>query len=484
MSNSAQTSASSRIAGLLDENSFVEVGAYVTARATDFNMTVKETPADGVVTGYGTIGGCLVYVYSQDASVLGGSMGEMHAKKIANIYAMAMKMGAPVIGLVDCAGLRLQEATDALHGFGQLYMCQAMASGVIPQISAIFGTCGGGMAVSAAMADFTFMEAKKAKLFVNAPNAIDGNYAGKCDTSAAAFQSEKAGLVDLVGSEEEILAAIRQLVSVLPSNNEDDLSGGECGDDLNRVCADLEGFAGDTAAALVQISDGGFFLETKAMYAPSMVTGFIRLNGNTVGCVANRTETYDENGEKTASYDAVLTADGCRKAAEFVEFCDAFNIPLLTLVNVKGYKADKCSERNMAKAAAKLTYAFIDASVPKVTVIVGQAYGTAYLTMASKATGADIVYAWPSASIGMMDAQAAVKIMYADEIEAADDAVKLIGEKAAQYQQLQSSAAAAAKRGYVDDIIPAEDTRKRVIAAFEMLFTKREDRPAKKHGTI
>ncbi len=484
MSNSAQTSASGRIISLLDENSFVEVGAYVTARNTDFNMTGKDTPADGVVTGYGTIDGCLVYVFSQDASVLGGSMGEMHARKISGIYDMAMKMGAPVIGLVDCAGLRLQEATDALHGFGQLYWNQTMASGVIPQIYAVFGTCGGGMAVSAAMADFTFMEGKKAKLFVNSPNAIDGNYAGKCDTSAAAFQSEKAGVVDFVGGEDEILSQIRTLVSVLPANNEDDMSYEECQDDLNRVCDGLAGWAGDTAMALSQISDGNFFLETKAMYAPSMVTGFIRLNGNTVGCVANRSESYDEDGKKKADYEPVLTASGCWKAAEFVKFCDAFNIPVLTLVNVKGYKADMCSERNMARAAAALTYAFADASVPKVTVIIGQAYGTAYLTMASKSAGADLVYAWPAASIGMMDAQAAVKIMYADEIAAAADSVALINEKAAEYQALQSSAQAAARRGYVDDIIQPEDTRKRVIAAFEMLFTKREDRPAKKHGTI
>lgn len=484
MSNSAQTSASKRINLLLDENSFVEVGAYVTARNTDFNMTSKETPADGVVTGYGTIEGNLVYVYSQDASVMGGSMGEMHAKKISNIYALAMKMGAPVIGLVDCAGLRLQEATDALHGFGQLYLNQTMASGVIPQICAIFGTCGGGMAVSSAIADFTFMEEKKAKLFVNSPNAIDGNYAEKCNTSSAAFQSEEAGLVDFTGDEASILAEIRTLVSILPANNEDDMSYGECEDDLNRVCADLANCVGDTGLALSMISDDNFFMEVKAAYAPSMVTGFIRLNGNTVGCVANRTVSYDENGEKKAEYDAVLTSDGCRKAADFVAFCDAFNVPVLTLVNVKGYKADKCSEKNMAKAAAQLTYGFANASVPKVTVVIGEAYGTAYLTMASKALGTDIVYAWPTASIGMMDSKAAAKIMYADEIAKADNAVALIDEKAAEYQKLQSSALAAAKRGYVDDIINPEDTRKRVIAAFEMLFTKREDRPSKKHGTV
>ncbi|RGY98708.1 carboxyl transferase domain-containing protein [Clostridium sp. AM58-1XD] len=483
MSNSA-TSASNRINLLLDENSFVEVGGYVTARNTDFNMTAQETPADGVVTGYGTIEGNLVYVYSQDASVLGGSVGEMHAKKISNIYGMAMKMGAPVIGLLDCAGLRLQEATDALSGFGNLYLNQAMASGVIPQISAIFGTCGGGMAVSAAMTDFTFMEGKNGKLFVNSPNALEGNHVSKCDTSSAVFQSEETGVADFVGTEEEIYSEIRSLVSILPANNEDDMSYDECTDDLNRVCEGLEGWAGDTAEALKAVSDDNFFMEVKAAYAPSMVTGFIRLNGSTVGCVANRTEVYGEDGQKKDTFDGSLTSRGCDKAAEFVNFCDAFEIPVLTLVNVKGYQAVKCTEKKIAKAAAGLTYAYANATVPKVTVIVGQAYGSAYLTMCSKAIGADIVYAWPNAAIGMMDAKEAAKIMYADEIAKADDAVALINEKAAEYAALQSSAQAAARRGYVDDIIEACDTRKRVIAAFEMLFTKREERPAKKHGTV
>lgn len=484
MSNSAQTSASNRINALLDEGSFVEVGAYVTARSTDFNMTDKETPADGVVTGYGTVDGSLVYVYSQDASVMGGSLGEMHAKKISNIYSMAVKMGAPVIGLVDCAGLRLQEATDALNGFGQMYLSQTMASGVVPQISAIFGTCGGGMAVSSALSDFIFMEEKKAKLFVNAPNAIGGNRVEACDTSCSAFQSEDTGLVDFTGDEEAILGQIRTLVSILPANNEDDMSYSECEDDLNRICADLENCAGATDIALTQISDDNFFLEVKKAYAPSMLTGFIRLNGTTVGCVANRTAIYGENGVKEAEFEAELSANGCEKAAKFVSFCDAFNIPLLTLVNVKGYKASKCTERRIAKSAGRLTYAFANASVPKVTVIVGEAYGTAYLTMNSKSIGADLVYAWPNAAIGMMDATAAAKIMYADEIAKADDSMAMINEKAAAYRELQSSAVAAAKRGYVDDIIEACDTRKRVIAAFEMLFTKREDRPDRKHGTV
>lgn len=478
MSSTAQTLASKRINSLLDENSFVEIGGYVTARNTDFNLSEKETPADGVVTGYGVIDGSLVYVYSQDASVLNGSIGEMHAKKIANLYDLAMKTGAPIIGLLDCAGLRLQEATDALNAFGEIYTKQVMASGVIPQITGIFGTCGGGLAVVPALTDFTFMEDTKGRLFVNSPNALEGNEISKCDTSSAAYQSEHAGLVDVVGSEEEILGQMRTLISMLPSNFEDNSSYIECADDLNRVCQELENCVGDTSIALSQIADNQEFFEVKAAYAKDMVTGFIRLNGATVGCVANRSEVYNEEGEKTETFENVLSARGCKKAAEFVKFCDAFEIPVLTLTNVKGYKATKCSESNMARNAAELTNAFISATVPKVNIVIGEAFGSAYLTMNSKSTGADMVFAWPNAQIGMMDAKLAAKIMYAD----ADAAT--INEKAAEYAMLQSSALSAAKRGYVDTIIEAEDTRKYVIGAFEMLFTKREDRPSKKHGTV
>ena len=231
--------ASKRIESLLDESSFVEIGALVTARATDFNLKQTETPSDGVVTGYGVIDGNLVYVYSQDASVLNGSVGEMHAKKIANLYDLAMKTGAPVIGLIDSAGLRLQEATDALNAFGEIYLKQTLASGVIPQITAIFGSCGGGLALMPTLTDFTFMEESKAKLFVNAPNTLDGNHVSKCDSASAKFQSEEAGIVDVVADEATIYAKIRELVSMLPGNNEDDASYEECTDDLNRVCGDL-----------------------------------------------------------------------------------------------------------------------------------------------------------------------------------------------------------------------------------------------------
>ena len=295
MGNMATKSAASdRIISLLDAGSFVEIGGAVTARSTDFNMQEKETPADGVITGYGVIDGNLVYVYSQDASVLNGAVGEMHARKIANIYDMAMKMGAPVIGLVDCAGFRLQEATDALNAFGNLYLKQAMASGVIPQITAIFGTCGGGLSVVPALTDFTFMEASKARLFVNSPNAIPGSNMAKLDTSSPEYQSSKSGLVDGIGSEDEILDEIRSLVCILPGNNEENTSYDECTDDLNRLCGGIENAAEDTAIALTMLSDDSVFFETKRNYAKDMVTGFIRLNGMTVGAVANRSKVYNE----------------------------------------------------------------------------------------------------------------------------------------------------------------------------------------------
>ena len=464
MSGTAQSPAGRRIAELLDGNSFVEIGGQVTARSTDFNLQEMNTPSDGVITGYGVIDGNLVYVYSQDASVLNGTLGEMHAKKIVRLYELAEKMGAPVIGLIDCAGIRLQEGVDALNAFGEIYLQQTLASGVVPQITAVFGSCGGGLSVVPGLSDFTFMEEKDAKLFVNAPNTVAGNRKEKCDSASAKFQAEEAGTVDMVGSESDILAQIRRLVTWLPANNEDDTSYDECMDDLNRSCAELQGVQYSAPFILSTISDGKEFFETKADYAKDMVTGFIRLNGVTVGAVAN--------GEQE------MSARGAQKAADFVNFCDAFNIPVLTVTNVKGYKASLCSERNLAKAAARLTYAFANATVPKVNVIAGEAFGSAYVTMNSKGLGADLVFAWKDAKIGMMDARMAAKVMYAD----ADAQTQ--SEKAKEYAALQDSVEAAARRGYVDAVIDAADTRKQVIGAFEMLFTKREGRPDKKHGTV
>ena len=321
------------------------------------------------------------------------------------------------------------------------------------------------------------MEADKAKLFVNSPNALEGNEISKCDTSAASFQSEEAGTVDVVADEASILAQIRQLVSMLPANNAE-IALADCTDDLNRGCPELANCVGDTSIALSQIADNGIFVEVKQNYAKDMVAGFLRLNGATVGAVANRTEVYNEKGEVTEKFDAVLSARGAEKAADFINFCDAFDIPVLSLTNVKGFAATKCAEKRLAKAVAKLTYAFANATVPKVNVVIGKAYGSAYVAMNSKAIGADITMAWPDAEIGTMDAILAAKIICDGQGSEAINAC------AKEYTALQNNVTSAAKRGYVDQIVEPVDTRKYIIGAFEMLAAKSEGRPEKKHGTV
>lgn len=475
---STTTAASQRILSLLDENSFVEIGGLVTARTTDFGMKQTDTPSDGVITGYGLIDDSLVYVYSQDVSVLGGSMGEMHAKKITRLYDLAMKTGAPVIGLIDTAGMRLQEASDALNGLGEVYGRKILASGVIPQITAVFGNCGGGFALIPALTDFTFLEEKKGRVFVNSPNALKGNEVSRCDTAAPSFRSEKTADIDVVADEQTIYAEIRELVGMLPSNNEEDNSLMECEDDLNRVCEQAEEASSDTAILLSHLADGYRFFETGRNWAKEMVTGFIRLNGVTVGAVANRTEIYDENGEVKEAFEPVLTVNGCRKAAGFVNFCDAFGIPVLSLTNVTGFEATTCSERNLAEASAKLACAFANATVPKVNVVMKNALGSAYVIMNSKGLGADVTFAWKEAVIGTMEAGAAAKIICEGQGADAIDACRK------EYEALQNHVLSAARRGYVDTIIEPGDTRKYIIGAFDMLYTKTEDRPAKKHGTV
>ncbi len=469
MSTTAEISALERINTLLDDNSFVEIGGLVKARSTDFELAKRNTPADGVITGYGTINSKLVYVYSQDVSVLGGSVGEMHAKKIVRIYDMALKMGAPVVGLIDCAGLRLEEATDALNAFAEIYKRQSMASGVIPQITAVFGKCGGGLSILTSLSDFTFMS-DKGSLFVNSPNVLDGNYKEKNDTSAVKFQSENTENVDFAGTEEEVIEGIRNLVDIIPANNEDDLSFEETSDDANRVCEGLMGLKDDVQNLIAEISDENVFVETKKEYATDAVTGFIRLNGSTAGVVANNSN--------------LLSVGGADKMAEFVRFCDAFSIPVVTFTNVTGFDTTIAQEKNLSKSLARLAAAFGEASVPKINVVVENAFGSAYTIMNSKGLGCDVVYAWPNTKIGMMDADAAVKIIYADEIAKADDSVKEINDKAKEYAELQLSANSAASRGYVDSIIEPEDTRKYIIGALEMLYTKREYVLDKKHGTV
>lgn len=477
MSTKSASLAMQRIAKLVDENTFMEIGSLVTARSTDFNLSAKKSASDGVITGHGLVNGNLVFIYSQDESVLNGTIGEMHAKKIANIYDMAMKMGAPVIGLIDCAGIRLQESVDALEAFGLICAKQAEASGLVPQICGIFGECGGGFSIIPALCDFTFIEENKGKMFVNAPDAVKGNAIEKCDTSDPVYQADETGCIDFVGSEDEIMAEMRVLVSMLPLNNEGDVYTDDCRDDLNRSCVNLSAMKGDPRCVLAEISDEHVFFECKADYAEDMVTGFIKLNGMTVGAVANCTEVYDAEGNKVQEYDGALTVEGCEKASEFIQYCDAFSIPLLTLTNVNGFSNRHFAEKHLAKALAKFTYSIANATCAKVNLITGQAFGSAYAIMNSKSLGADLVYAWSDARVGMMDSAMAAKIIYPD---ADADELKAHTER---YDSLQSSVMPAAERGYIDVVIEPEDTRKYLVAAFEMLYTKYLGETVKKHGT-
>ena len=468
MSHSNDSAAAKRIRGLLDKDSFVELGALVTARSTDFNLSDRETPGDGVITGYGTVGGRLVYVYSQDATVLGGSVGEMHARKIVRLYQMAVRMGAPVIGLVDCAGLRLEEASDALSAFGALYRCQAFASGAVPQIQAVFGSCGGSMAVSTAMADFTFVEQETGKIFIHSANAVAGCTEASFDNASADYQAEQSGVADFVGTEEEIFKGIQDLLSVLPASFDEELPLEDSEDSLNRL---MEGAEGLSAAELVKcLSDDGFVVEPGACYGKRVMTAFIRMNGSCVGVIANA--------------DPEACWKGLEKAASFIKFCDAFSIPVLTLVNAEGFVKTEGTELHVAKQGAALAAAYALSTVPKITVITGAAHGTAGNLFGSKGLGTDLVLAWPTANIALMEAGNAVKVMYADELEKAENKADFYNEKVAAYNALQADACAAARRGFVDDIIEPSVTRKRVIAALEMLYMKSEDRPAKKHSTI
>lgn len=433
------TTAHKRIASLLDDGSFVEIGAYVTARA-DAADPGDEAYGDGVVTGYGTIDGCLMFVYAQNPDYKGGSLGEMHAAKIAKIYDMALDMGAPVLALLDCAGVRLSEGADSLQSFGRLFRAQTRASGAVPQIAVVYGSCGGGLAVSAAMADFVFMK-DDAKLFLNSPNAVKGNYEGKCDMAAAKFQSEKVGTCDLAGTEAEIAAALKELVAMLPENYLDDFSAIENADSLNRSVAGIDK-ASDKAEMVRMIADDEKFFEVKKDYGKEITAGLIRIGGNTVGVIANA--------------DRKIGYCGAAKAEKLLNFCDAFGIPVLTLTDVDGFMNCEANERNLPMHLAGLVGAYAEASVPMITVVAGHAYGTAGVAMGSKSEGADIVYAWKDAKMGLMDEDIQTDI---------DDS----------FDKARNTALYNAKRGYVDDIIDPAETRQRVAAALEMLYTKAFD---------
>ncbi len=470
MSDTKQTPARARLEALLDEASFVELDRFVQARSTDYRPEGQTPPGDGVICGYGTIAGNLVYVFSQDGTVLGGSLGEMHARKIMHVYDLALKTGAPVIGFLDSTGMRLEEATDALEAFGQIYGMQTRASGVVPQILGIFGNAGGGMALLPALADFTFVEADAGRVFVQPANTLDHNRVELWDPSTPAFAAEEMGLADTYKDEQGILEDIRTLVSILPANHLVDLSDEETTDDLNRLCTGIEVLKEDSAALLADLSDEHFFFQIKEHFGTDLTMGFIRLNGMTVGAIANQ--------------DKRLSPKGCEKAARFVKFLDAFGIPLVSVTNVEGFSTHKEDQGRMAKDGAALAAALCGAQIPRIDLITGKASGSAYLLMNSKATGADLAFAWEDAVVEVMEPEWAVRILKAKELEEAPSPGAYLQEEVSLYREKQASALAAARRGYIDDVIAPESSRQRLIAALEMLFTKREAPPAKKHNAF
>jgi acetyl-CoA carboxylase carboxyltransferase component len=475
-----------RLALLLDEGSFVEMDAFVETRGIDFDMQKKKVPGDGVVTGYGTVDGRLVFVSAQDFTVIGGSLGEMHARKITKVMDMAMKMGAPFISINDSGGARIEEGIDALGGFGDIFLRNTLASGVIPQISVIMGPCAGGAVYSPAITDFVFMVDKTSHMFITGPQVIKAVTGEDVDfetLGGAKAHNSVSGVAHFdCADEESCFAQIKKLISFLPDNNLSDSEEIITQDDVNRLDADLNEIIPDDPnkpydmyGLISKVVDNGDFFEVHAGFAKNIIVGFARINGKTVGIVANQ--------PKVAA--GALDVDASDKAARFIRFCDAFNIPLVSFTDVPGYLPGVKQEHNgIIRHGAKLLYAFSEATVPKVNVIVRKAYGGAYIAMNSKHLGADMVLAWPTAEIAVMGPDGAANIIFKKEIGEAADPIEFRKQKIQEYRDKFSNPYVAAARGYVDDVIEPATTRQRVASALDMLAGKRETRPAKKHGNI
>lgn len=475
-----------RIEKLLDEDSFVEIDAFVEHRCIDFGMEKQRIPGEGVVTGYGTIDGRLVYVYAQDFTVLGGSLGEYHAKKITKIMDMAVKMGAPLIGLNDSGGARIQEGVDALSGYGNIFFRNTLASGVIPQISVIMGPSAGGAVYSPALTDFIFMVDKTSQMFITGPQvikAVTGEDVSAEELGGSITHSTKSGVAHFrAANDEECLEMVRTLLSYLPSNNLEDPPQHMMNDDINRlsdrlmeIIPDNPNKPYDMKEIISEIVDDGIYLESQSMYAENIITAFARLNGRTIGIIANQPKILA----------GCLDINASDKASRFIRFCDAFNIPLLNIVDVPGFLPGTNQEYGgIIRHGAKMLYAYSEATVPKVTLIVRKAYGGAYLAMCSKDLGADIVLAWPTAEIAVMGPDGAANIVFKNEIKSSDDPVAARNEKIKEYRENFANPYRAASRGYVDDVILPSETRPRLISAFDMLMSKRESRPSKKHGNF
>jgi propionyl-CoA carboxylase beta chain len=475
-----------RVELLLDEGSFNELDRFVVHQCTDFGMGEKRIPGDGVVTGYGTIDGRLVYIFSQDFTVFGGSLGEMFAKKVCKIMDLAVKAGAPVIGLNDSGGARIQEGVASLAGYGDIFFRNVTSSGVIPQISAVLGPCAGGAVYSPALTDFIIMVDKTSHMFITGPDVVKtvlGQEVNFEDLGGAMIHSTTSGVTHFIAKDEQqCMQVVKKLLSYLPSNYLEDPPVVEAGDDPNRsdeslgkVLPDDPDKPYDVKEVIHRIVDNGDFFEVHALWAQNIVIGFARLNGKTIGIVANQ----------PAHHAGALDINSSMKAARFVRFCDAFNIPIVTFVDVPGFLPGVDQEHGgIIKHGSKLLYAYCEATVPKVTVILRKDYGGAYDVMGSKHSGADINYAWPTAEIAVMGPHGAINIIFRKEITEAKDQKQKHNELVSEYRQKFASPYIAAQKGYIDEVIAPAETRPKLISALESLATKRELRPSRKHSNV
>ncbi|OHD23080.1 MAG: methylmalonyl-CoA carboxyltransferase [Spirochaetes bacterium GWB1_59_5] len=473
-----------RIEAFLDAGSFTEIDAFVEHRATDLGMADVDAPGEGVVIGYGTMDGRLVYLFAQDFTVIGGSLGEMHAAKICKAMDMAMKVGCPCIGINDSGGARIQEGVDALFGYGNIFYRNTLASGVIPQISVIMGPCAGGAVYSPALTDFTVMVEKTSNMFITGPQvikAVTGEDVTAEALGGALVHNETSGCASLMFADEaSTIAGVKKLVSYLPSNNIEDAPLRPTNDDVGRACPNLADIIPDSANkpydirdVISQIFDDGDYYELQPLYAKNIITCFAHLGGRTVGVIANQPKVLA----------GVLDINASDKASRFIRICDSFNIPLVTLADTAGYLPGVGQEHGgVIRHGAKLLYAYSEATVPKLTVIVRKDYGGAYIAMCSRHLGADMVLAWPSAEIAVMGPDGAANIIFKKEIDEASDPVATRKDKIEEYKRNFANPYKAAARGYVDDVIDPAHTRARLASALTMLLGKRETRPAKKHG--
>jgi acetyl-CoA/propionyl-CoA carboxylase carboxyl transferase subunit len=475
-----------RLAILMDEGSFVETDPFAVHRSHDFGMDKRRPPGDGIVTGYGTIDGRKVFVASQDFTVFGGSMGEVMAQKVCKVMDLALQTGAPFIQINDSGGARIQEGAASLAGYGYIFERNVRASGVIPQISVIMGPCAGGAVYSPAITDFTFMVKETSHMFITGPDVIKtvtGEDVTMEALGGAMTHATESGVASFVGEDDEdVLMRVRYLLSFLPSNNLEDPPAYATTDDhqretdaLTHLVPDRAQEAYDMHEVIRYVVDDGEFLEVFPLWAANIVTGFARLDGRSIGVIANQPKVLA----------GTLDIDASEKASRFVRFCDAFNVPILTFVDVPGFLPGTQQEFNgIIRHGAKLLYAYAEATVPRMTVITRKAYGGAYLVMNSKHLRADVAFAWPSAEIAVMGADGAVNVVFRREIEKATDPDTRRAELIQEYRDKFSTPYAAAERGFIDDVIEPAETRPRLIKALRMLSTKRESIPARKHGNI